>query len=119
MKRFIAFAAVAIASGLILIAVVGLVNSDPNSNPKVRASQQALDDVYSKAMAGYAIKARERQLDAWDRRYGSDIAARLYRCQSEPPKLSANQEWCRKMLARAAKDDAAEEARQKEKAANW
>ncbi len=106
------------AAALALMVAFALTHPDAPPRP-VSASQPTADEVYLNIEAEHAARVRERQLLDWRRRYGADVEEKLYHCESDPPQQPANQRWCKRMLARAAKEDAAEAAAEDREKAGW
>ena len=101
----------------LILAVTVACDSGPT--PQQQAAQRNVDDLLQNDMAEHTRRMREIQLEAWGLRYGEQTATKLYECTDDPPKQPANQKWCKQWLARAAKDDAADDAQQKRDEAAW
>lgn len=94
----------------ILLLAMTACNYDPNKNPAVVESKRQAQQVFDDAMAEYEKRAIVREMDRIEGRDGLKAMRLYYRCKGEPPKQKANQEACRTLIERIAREDAAEAA---------
>ena len=102
-----------------VVAFIASRNYDPSSSPEVRAAHEDTQRVLEEINNEWAVKIATERESLLVLRYGESFANEHSRCRADPPKRNANQVRCQKIADRVARDDAAEELRERHDHDNW